>query len=363
VLYHLLFPLHEQFPLLNVFRYITFRAAYAAVTALIICVVFGPPIIRWLQRVKFGQQVRTDGPKSHLVKQGTPTMGGLLILLATIVPTLLWSNLTNLNVWIMVWTTVALGALGFLDDWLRVVRKQKNGLLGRYKLVGQVTIGMISGLVILWAEPFGSQTTTATSIPFVKDRLFDLGILYLPFVALVVTATSNAVNLADGLDGLAIGLVIPPAVAFGGLAYLCGNQNFAEYLNLPFLEGSGELAIYAGALFGASLGFLWYNAHPAQVFMGDTGSLALGGSLGMLAVLIKRELLLVIVGGIFVAETLSVVVQVLSFKYRGGKRVFRMAPLHHHFEELGWPETRVVIRFWILGIILALVTLSTVKLQ
>lgn len=362
MLYHLLYPLREELSVLNLFRYITFRAALATILALLISWAFGPRIIRWLQAVKLGQQVRTDGPSSHLVKQGTPTMGGLIILAAVLVPTLLLARLDNVSVWVMVMTTAGLGLLGFLDDWLRVVKKVKTGLKGRYKLVGQAIVGILAGTAIVYFQPFGNQPSTAISIPFVKDRLLDLGYFYIPFVVLVVTAASNAVNLADGLDGLATGLVIPPAVAFGGLAYIGGNFVFSRYLNIPFLSESGELTVYAAALVGAALGFLWFNAHPAQVFMGDTGSLALGGSLGMLAILVKRELLLVVVGGIFVAETLSVMIQVLFFK-RTGKRFFKMAPLHHHFELCGWPETRVVVRFWIVGILLALVTLTTVKLQ
>jgi phospho-N-acetylmuramoyl-pentapeptide-transferase len=245
---------------------------------------------------------------------------------------------------------------------LRVVKKVKSGLKGRFKLAFQITVGLVVALAILYFKPFGSVSATATSVPFVKEKVFDLGLLYIPFVILVITATSNAVNLSDGLDGLAIGLLVPPAATFGVLAYVSGNAIFADYLNLPFLEEAGELAVYAGALVGASLGFLWFNCHPARVFMGDTGSLSLGGSLGVLAILVKRELLLVLVGGLFVIITLSVVIQVLSFKIRG-KRVFKMAPLHHHFELSGWPENHVVVRFWILGILLALVTISTVKLQ
>jgi phospho-N-acetylmuramoyl-pentapeptide-transferase len=362
LLYHLLYPLREYFSVLNIFRYITFRAAYAAVTALVISFILGPFIIRKLSQWKVGQQIREDGPSSHQQKAGTPTMGGILILIAIVVPTLLWANLTNRNIWLMLFTTVALGVLGFLDDYLHVVRRMKKGLLGRWKLAGQIGVGLVVGMGILTLKPFGLLEATRTSVPFLKQVTIDLGLLYVPFVILVVTASSNAVNLADGLDGLAIGLVIPPAIAFGGLAYLSGNLVFSRYLNIPFLEGSGELTVYAAALVGAGLGFLWFNAHPARIMMGDTGSLSLGGSLGVLAILVKRELLLVIVGGIFVAETLSVAIQVLSFRYRG-KRVFRMAPLHHHFELMGWPETHVVIRFWIVAIILALVTLSTVKLQ
>jgi len=362
MLYHLLVPLQEYWSVFNVFRYITFRAACAAITALVIAFLLGPWLIARLRDWKLGQQIREEGPETHQTKAGTPTMGGLLIVAATVVPTLLWANLSNRCVWLMVFTTLPLGALGFLDDYLHVVRHRRKGLLGRWKLAGQLAVGALVGISIVWTRPFGDHAVTATSVPFLKTVLLDFGIFYIPFVAFVVTGASNAVNLADGLDGLAVGLIIPPAIAFGGLAYLSGNAVFANYLNLPFLAQSGELTVYAAALVGASLGFLWFNAHPAQVFMGDTGSLALGGSLGVLAVLVKRELLLVIVGGIFVAETLSVMIQVLSFRYRG-KRIFRMAPLHHHFELMGWPETRVVIRFWIIGILLALVTLSTVKLQ
>ncbi len=255
-----------------------------------------------------------------------------------------------------------LGGLGFLDDYLHVVRKERKGLLGRWKLAVQLAVGLVVGVAILLLKPFGAEPATQTSVPFFKKAVLDLGIFYVPFVMLVITGSSNAVNLADGLDGLAVGLVIPPALAFAGLAYVSGNQIFARYLNIPYLEGSGELTVYAGALMGACLGFLWFNAPPALVFMGDTGSLSLGGALGLLAVLVKRELLLVVVGGVFVAEVLSVVIQVLAFRH-SGKRVFRMAPLHHHFELLGWPETRVVVRFWIVGILLALLTLSTLKLQ
>jgi phospho-N-acetylmuramoyl-pentapeptide-transferase len=363
MLYHLLYPLHDYWSVLNVFRYITFRAAYATVTALLISFLLGPWFIARLRAWNMGQQIREDGPATHQVKAGTPTMGGILIVAAVVIPTLLWANLANRSIWLVLFATLGLGGLGFLDDYLHVVRRRRKGLLGRWKLIGQGLVGVVVGGGILLLHPFGHEPATVTSVPFLKSVIIDFGILYVPFVVLVVIASSNAVNLADGLDGLAIGLVIPPAVAFGLVAYVSGNAVFARYLNIPFLAESGELAVYAGALVGAALGFLWYNAHPAQVIMGDTGSLALGGSLGVLAVLVKRELLLLVVGGIFVIETLSVMIQVLSFRYRGGKRVFRMAPLHHHFELLGWPETRVVVRFWILAILLALVTLSTLKLQ
>ncbi len=361
MLYELLYPLREYFSAFNVFRYITFRAAYATVTALLMSFLLGPWMIARLRRYRLAQVIRSDGPKSHLEKQGTPTMGGLLILVSIILPTLLWANLASSRVWMMLFVTFGLGLLGFLDDYLRVVRRVPKGLLGRYKLAGQVVIGLAVGILLYSTGAFG-ELTTRTTIPFLKDRFLDLGWFYIPFVMLVITGSSNAVNLADGLDGLATGMVIPAAIAFGGLAYLSGNAVFAEYLNIPFLEGCGELMVYSGALFGACLGFLWFNAHPAEVFMGDTGSLALGGSLGAMAILVKRELLLVIVGGLFVLEVLSVVIQVLSYRWTG-KRVFLMAPLHHHFELAGWSEGKVVVRFWIVAILLALVTLSTVKLQ
>jgi phospho-N-acetylmuramoyl-pentapeptide-transferase len=356
-----LYPLRDAVSVFNIFRYITFRGAYAAVTALLLAFLLGPIIIRWLRSRGWGQMIRTDGPSSHLSKQGTPTMGGLLILTAILIPTLLWANLTNIYIQIILLVTVALGALGFLDDYLRVVKKLPKGLLGRYKLAGQIVVGLIVGGLLLWNRPQG-DLTTRTTIPFFKDILLNFGILYLGVSVLIITASSNAVNLSDGLDGLAVGMIIPPAAAFGGLAYVSGHAQFAEYLNIPYLPGVGELTIYCAAFIGACLGFLWFNAHPAEVFMGDTGSLSLGGCLGTLAILIKRELLLVVVGGLFVAEALSVMMQVFSWKTRR-RRIFLMAPLHHHFEMMGWPETRVVVRFWIISILLALITLSTLKLQ
>jgi phospho-N-acetylmuramoyl-pentapeptide-transferase len=361
MLYELLYPLRDLFSAFNVFRYITFRSAYATVTALLMSFLLGPYVIARLRQRRLAQVIREEGPTEHLQKRGTPTMGGALILVSIVVPTLLWANLSSGQVWALLFVTVTLGILGFLDDYLRVVREVPKGLLGRYKLAGQIAIGLAIGIALFIAEPYGDMTTR-TTIPFLKDRFINLGYLYIPFVVLVITATSNAVNLADGLDGLAIGMVIPPALAFAALAYVSGNAIFADYLNIPYIRGCGEMTVYGGALFGACLGFLWYNSHPAEVFMGDTGSLALGGSLGMMAILVKRELLLVIVGGLFVVEVLSVVIQVLSYKWTG-RRVFRMAPLHHHFELHGWPESKVVIRFWIVSILLALVTLSTLKLQ
>jgi phospho-N-acetylmuramoyl-pentapeptide-transferase len=361
--YEFLYPLHELPGLsaLNVFRYITFRSAYAAITALLVCFVLGPPMIEWLTRVKLGQKVRAEGPQSHLSKAGTPTMGGVLVVTAIVVPSILWGNLHSRPLWLALLATVWLGAIGFLDDYLRVVRGYPKGLLGRYKLAGQILLGLAIGWILLhWPEP-GLPATT-THVPFLKFRFVDFGVLFVPFVILVITGASNAVNLTDGLDGLASGLVAIAALTFAGLCYLSGHAKFSEYLNISFLSYGGELTVFCAAVLGASLGFLWYNCHPADVFMGDTGSLALGGALGTVAVLIKREFWLVFIGGVFVAEALSVMIQVASFKF-WGRRVFRMSPLHHHFELRGWAESRVVLRFYIVGALLALLSLSTLKLQ
>ncbi len=361
--YEWIYPLRDLpgFGFLNVFRYITLRSAYAAVTALLLCYFLGPAMIAWLRRVKLGQRIRAEGPQAHLSKAGTPTMGGLLVVAAIVVPTLLWGNFHSRPMWLALLATVWLGALGFLDDYLRVVKGFPKGLLGRYKLAGQVLLGLIVGLVlVVWPEPGLSATTT--HIPFLKFRYLDFGLLFVPFVILVITASSNAVNLTDGLDGLATGLVAVAALAFAGMCYVTGHARISAYLNITTLPYSGELAVFCAAVLGAALGFLWYNCHPADVFMGDTGSLALGGALGVVAVLIKREFWLVLVGGVFVAEALSVMIQVVSFRL-WGRRVFRMAPLHHHFELGGWAESRVVLRFYIVGVLLALLSLSTFKLQ
>jgi phospho-N-acetylmuramoyl-pentapeptide-transferase len=358
-----IYPLHDQPGLsaLNVFRYITFRSAYAAITALLVCFVAGPPMIEWLRAVKLGQKVRAEGPQTHLTKAGTPTMGGLLIVTAIVVPCLLWGNFHSRAMWIALIATVWLGAIGFLDDYLRVVKGFPKGLLGRYKLAGQFVLGLGIGIVLwFWPEPGLSPSTT--HVPFLKFQYVDFGILIIPFVILVVTGTSNAVNLTDGLDGLASGLTAIAALTFAGLCYLSGHARFSSYLNITFLPYAGELTVFCAAVLGAALGFLWYNAHPADVFMGDTGSLALGGALGTVAILIKREFWLVLVGGVFVAEALSVMLQVVSFKL-WGRRIFKMSPLHHHFELEGWDETRVVLRFYIAGALLALLSLSTLKLQ
>jgi phospho-N-acetylmuramoyl-pentapeptide-transferase len=362
MLYHLLYPLHESWSVLNVFQYISFRAAYATITALLICFIFGPWLIGRLEAMQIGETIRSDGPEHHRRKAGTPTMGGVLIITAIVLPVLLWADLTNRFIQLALLATVWMGLLGFVDDYLKVIKKRPKGMIGRVKLVGQIGYGLLL-VSILMSAGGGDPLTTSTPVPFFKDVLLNLGIFYVPLVILVVTGTSNAVNLADGLDGLAIGLV---ALAFGGfaaLAYLTGNRIFAGYLNIIYMPGAGELTIYCAAVVGAGLGFLWYNAHPARIFMGDTGSLALGGALGTVAILVKRELLLVLVGGMFVVEALSVMLQVASYRWRGKKRVFRMAPLHHHFELGGWSETQVVVRFWIVGILLLLLSMSTIKLQ
>jgi phospho-N-acetylmuramoyl-pentapeptide-transferase len=363
VFYEWVYPLHHVPGLsaLNVFRYITFRAAYAAITALLLCYWLGPPMIEWLRRLKLGQKIRREGPQAHLSKAGTPTMGGVLIVTAIVVPTLMWGNFHSLPLWLALLATVWLGALGFLDDYLRVVKGLPNGLLGRYKLAGQILLGLVIGTALMtWPE--SSYPATATHVPFLKFRFVDFGWLFVPFVILVITGSSNAVNLTDGLDGLASGLVAIAALTFAGMCYLGGHLKFSGYLHISYLPYSGELTVFCAAVLGAALGFLWYNCHPADVFMGDTGSLALGGALGTVAVLIKREFWLVLVGGVFVAEALSVMIQVASFKL-WGKRVFRMSPLHHHFELKGWAESRVVLRFYIVGALLALLSLSTFKLQ
>jgi phospho-N-acetylmuramoyl-pentapeptide-transferase len=357
----LLYPLHDDISAFNVFRYITFRAAYAGITALLVSFTLGPPLVKWLRNFKIRQIIRRDGPVTHFTKEGTPTMGGLLILAAILVPTLLWGDLSNRFVLLALISTTWLGVVGFVDDYMHVVRGAPKGLRGRYKLTAQLLLGLGIG-TYLYLNPVHATATTVTSVPFFKSFFFDFGLFYIPFVALVITGASNAVNLSDGLDGLAAGTIAIAAVAFSGLAYLSGHARFSGYLNILYLQGAGELTVFCTAMVGAALGFLWFNTHPASVFMGDTGSLALGGALGTVAVLLKREFLLVIIGGIFVLEALSVIIQVVSFKLRR-KRVFRMAPIHHHFELSGWPETKVVVRFWIVAALLALLSLSTLKLQ
>jgi phospho-N-acetylmuramoyl-pentapeptide-transferase len=361
MLFHLLLSFYPQVPVFNVVRYITFRTAAASVTALFISLVLGPWLIRRLHAFQIGQVIRQEGPQSHQAKAGTPTMGGLLILAAALVPTLLWADLTNVYVWVAVLATASFGAIGFLDDYLKITRRTSGGLLARQKMGLQVAVAVLVGLALMWFAA-NNLYNTRLIFPFFKQLIPDLGWFYVPFAAFVLVGASNAVNLTDGLDGLAISTFAIAAAAFTALAYVTGHAVFASYLLLVHFAPAGELTIFCGALVGASLGFLWYNAHPAEIFMGDVGSLALGGALGTVAILIKQELLLVFVGGVFVLEALSVIVQVVSFKLTG-KRVFRMAPLHHHFEMLGWEEPKVIARFVIIAIIFALFSLTTLKLR
>ncbi len=367
MLYHLLYPLRDFFFGFNIFKYISFRAVGAAITALLISFILGPRIIRTLQKLQIGEVIRPTGPESHLAKQGTPTMGGIIVLIAVILPTVLWSRLDNQFTLLILLSTAWMGAIGFLDDYLKVIKKLPKGLVARYKLIGQVLLGLVVGL-ILYYFPENAQSKTVTSLPFIANGSIDLNWFYIPLVILVITGTSNAVNLTDGLDGLATGLTAIAVLSFGAIAYATGRFDFSDYLNILYLPGTGELFVFALALAGACIAFLWYNAYPAKIFMGDTGSLAMGAALGTLAVLLKKEILLLIIGGIFVAESLSVMIQISYFKYTKwkfgeGKRIFKMAPIHHHFELLGWHENTVVVRFWIVGILLALLSLTTIKVQ
>jgi phospho-N-acetylmuramoyl-pentapeptide-transferase len=374
MLYYIIDQLERMYhiPGFGLIRYITFRAAAAAVTALIIAFWLGPKIIRMLKAHQIGEAAKLEAPKTHLTKAGTPTMGGLIVLAAVIIPTVLWGNLSNMYVVLILFVTGVLGVVGFLDDYLKVVKKKRKGLIGRYKIIGQVMVGLVLGGVIYffpeWIDPDLWKINTSTTIPFFKHREFDFGHLYIPVVVFMITATSNAVNLTDGLDGLAIGIVGIVGLTLAVISYISGNSVLAEYLTIPFLRGNGELAIFCGALVGGALGFLWFNAYPAQVFMGDTGSLALGGALGALCVLLKKELLLPTLGAVLFAETVSVIIQRLYFKYTKrkygeGRRVFKMAPLHHHFEMLGWPEPKIVTRFYIVAILMMIVSLATFKVR
>ncbi len=368
MLYHFLVPLAEYHIVFNLFRFQTFRAAGAVVTAFLVAFYLGPPIIRRLRMLKVGQVIRTEGPQTHLGKSGTPTMGGVLIVLSTVIPTLLWAELTNGFILTALVVLIWLGILGFMDDYLKVVRKKTEGLIGRYKIVGQVSIGLLLGAVLI-AVPFSDVPATWTQIPFFKTWHVEFTWwAYILFVTFIITGSSNAVNLTDGLDGLAAGLSAIAATTFGVFAYILGRVDSSDYLNLFYLPGAGELSIFCVALAGGCLGFLWYNAHPAEVFMGDTGSLAIGGVLGAVSVLLKAEFLLAIIGAVFVLEAVSVAAQTLYFKWTrrrtgSGRRIFRMAPLHHHFEQIGWHESKVIIRFWILGVIFALVAFATLKIR
>ncbi|HEX8360227.1 MAG TPA: phospho-N-acetylmuramoyl-pentapeptide-transferase [Longimicrobium sp.] len=368
MLYHLLVPLAEYNAAFNVFRYQTFRAAGAVVTAFLVAFIFGPTIIGRLRMLKLGQIIRTEGPQTHLGKRGTPTMGGVLIVLATVIPTLLWARLDNQYTLTALIVLIWLGGLGFLDDYLKITRKGTDGLAGRYKILGQGSVGLLLGALLVWF-PFSDIPSTWTQIPFLKSiHLVFFWPVYIIFVTFVIVGCSNAVNLTDGLDGLAAGLSAIAATTFGMFAYLFGRVDTSDYLNLFYLPGAGELAIFCVALSGGCIGFLWFNAHPAEVFMGDTGSLAIGGVLGAVAVLLKAEFLLAIVGAVFVAEALSVMAQTVYYKYTKrktgtGRRIFRMAPLHHHFEQIGWHESKVIIRFWIVGIMCALAAVATLKIR
>jgi phospho-N-acetylmuramoyl-pentapeptide-transferase len=362
MLYHLLFPLADELSVFNLFRYLTFRTGGAMLTALVISFLLGTPMIRLLRSQQSeGQPIRVDGPEGHpLTKKGTPTMGGFLILIALATATLLWADLTNRYVWAVLLVTLGFGGVGFLDDYLKLSRRSSRGLPGKIKFLSEL---LIAGIVAWWiVEIARAPLATSLAIPFLKNVLLELGWFFVPFSALVMVGASNAVNLTDGLDGLAIVPTMIVAACFALIAYLVGNSVFAAYLQIHGVPGTGELTVFCGALVGASLGFLWFNAPPAMVFMGDTGSLSVGGALGAVSVITKHELVLAIIGGLFVLETVSVIVQVASFKMTG-KRVFRMAPLHHHFERKGWKEPTIVIRFWIIAMILALIGLSTLKLR
>ena len=358
MLYHLLYPLYKYFVFFNVFRYITFRTIYATVTALLLTLVLGPLFIKKLKQLHFRQYVRDDGPTTHLTKEGTPTAGGLLILFSVTVSTFLWADLTNQYVWAVIFSLCAMGGIGFLDDWKKIKGGSARGISARQKLCLQTLVATAIASY-LYVQP---DYNTLLSIPFLKNALPDLGGFYIPFVILIIVGSSNAVNLTDGLDGLAIGLVLIVSATYMLFSYITGHSVLSDYLKIEHIAGAGELTVFCGAMVGASMGFLWYNSHPAEVFMGDVGSLALGGSLGTVAVITKHEILLSIVGGMFVIEALSVIFQVGSFKIRG-KRIFQMAPLHHHFELSGWAEPKIIVRFWIAGTILALLAISTLKLR
>lgn len=357
--YHLLYPLHTTISVFNVFRYITFRAIYASLTAFIVCFFLGPWVIKKLGDLQVGQYIREDGPETHLKKAGTPTMGGILILFSIVVSTILWTNLTNYYVWIVLLVLISFGTIGFIDDYFMQIKKESKGLSARTKFLLQGIIAILTGILIYSCPDFNTWVT----IPFLKNLSPDLGWGYILFAALVIVGTSNAVNLTDGLDGLAIGPIIIASATYMVFAYVAGHAKIADYLQINYVAGSGEITIFCGALVGAGIGFLWFNTYPAQIFMGDVGSLSLGAVLGTVAVITKQEILLVLVAGLFVVEALSVIFQVGFFKMTSGRRIFKMAPLHHHFELKGWPEPKVIVRFWIIAIALALISMSTLKLR
>jgi len=361
MLYHIFYPLSSDYSFLNVFRYITFRSAYSGITALIFSMLMGGIMIRMLRVFQVGEKIRDDGPQSHVAKSGTPTMGGLLILSTLIASTLLWANLTNPYIWLVLGATVGFGLIGFVDDFMKL--KKDKGMTARAKLILQILLSLAIGIYLIYFDPSRGEYATRLYIPFFKEFQPDLGAWYLLLVVITIVGTSNAVNLTDGLDGLAIGPIIIATITYTIILYLCGHFKFAEYLQIQHIKDVGEIAVLSSAVIGASLGFLWFNSYPAQIFMGDVGSLSLGGLLGTIAVIAKHELLLLLVGGIFVIEALSVIIQVAYFKYTGGKRFFKMAPLHHHFEHSGWAEPKVIVRFWIIAVVLAMISLSTLKLR
>ena len=361
MLYSLLSSLTENYSFLNVFKYITFRTGLSVVTSFLIVFIIGEPLIKIFKRKQISGPIRQDGPIDHIIKKsGTPTMGGLIIILGIFLGTILWADLKNIYILTVIFISLSLGLLGFIDDLLKIKLKNSRGLNSKLKFLGQIFIALIAIYILFWHSDH--QYLNNLYFPFFKNVVLPLGIFFIPFTLLVIVGSSNAVNLTDGLDGLATVPVMLVALSFTLISYIVGNAIFAGYLKIPYIANVGELSIFCGAIFGSCLGFLWYNAPPAKIFMGDTGSLSLGGSLAAVAVIVKHEIVLAIIGGLFVLETLSVIIQVISFKLTG-KRVFRMAPIHHHFEKKGWPESTVVIRFWIIAIILALVGLATLKLR
>ncbi|MGK9477419.1 phospho-N-acetylmuramoyl-pentapeptide-transferase [Melioribacter sp. OK-6-Me] len=367
--YYLFDYINEIFspPGFDVFRFLSFRSALSAITALLMSFLIAPKIIRKLKESQIDQPIRDDGPKTHKKKAGTPTMGGIIILLSVVVPVLLWSDIKSHFILLALFATIILGLIGFLDDYLKVVRKLPTGLIARYKLMGQIFVGLIVGVTVYYLPEF-AQYNTQTTLPFFKNLNWDFSYLYIPWVIFIITATSNAVNLTDGLDGLAIGTMTIVMLALAIITYVTGNVIYADYLNIIYLPGSGELTVFIAALIGAGLGFLWYNFYPADIFMGDTGSLALGGAFGVLMIIIKKDLLIPILGGVYFIETISVIIQRLYFKYTKrkygeGRRVFKMAPIHHHFEQLNWAEPKIVVRFYIATIILAIISLTSFKIR
>ncbi len=359
--YEIFYPLSSDYSFLNVFRYITFRSAYAGITALLICLFLGPVMIRALQKRQIREKIRADGPQTHIVKSGTPTMGGLLILSAFLASTALWADLSNHYIWLIAFVAVGFGLIGFFDDLLKLRRGE--GLAAREKLIYQLILGLAVASYLTYFDPSRADYATLLYVPLFKNAAVDLGHFYVFFIVFIIVGTSNAVNLTDGLDGLAIGPIIIATMAYMAIIYLSGHFTFAGYLHIQHIKGAGEITILLSSVVGASLGFLWFNAYPAQMFMGDVGALSLGAVLGTIAVVSKHELLLVIIGGIFLIEALSVIIQVGYFKFTGGKRFFKMAPLHHHFEQLGWEEPKVIVRFWIVAVILAMIGLSALKLR